>query len=1169
MPVIVKLLIAALFSIHQYIPDEDTRYKKYFSDVREADVEDVIPAAHEACKYMISVFAQAGVETVTGSSGGVLSSSIATLIADDETLNSGLDVLSSGDFAEKFKEHQINPEDVKTAIKNICSTKFSPLSFSPIQRKEVFDFIQSEIKVLSDVHLNSLGDFNYFGSANIFDRSGEQIGTLDAVPRAWVPYEKLSTHLSLALLATEDEDFFKHRGVDSKAIARIVKQMMSGDDATGGSTVTMQLLKNMYFLNGPASQYLELNTGTFAMVLRKVREWYWAWPFEKEHAKVMGDLDAKKYVLEMYFNLVDFGTRIQGIEQASFVYFGKKASDLDLADAAYITALLKAPSRYPNPDNYVEYTLPRRNDYILTRAEKICLENSSEKVLSTYTEALKKTYQRICTDGKKKIDSEYVDIEKAKPLPLWVRPVPAPTTASMALVKNQISQWINRNKLDPEKKPKEISIQTTIDKKLQDLVFQIVNKRIDGYDSDRIPNVGSINPANDDTGRQAVFRDTDINLRLSSKISTILNKNTDQTKKYFYSVKFRPKNEITSQTLNFALIAQYLAENAVAQEQLSGILENVANGLKDKSKKMGEIYLVEFQGLEFNVLSIEDFVNDKLKISVEEKKSFLDLVQRIQIRDDIIKSSLERMYRNRPRSYMSVGVIGESGHLIDSSLKQVSLLEAHKARAERFKFGDFFWLSPQNIDSGTGPYKLDKAKLQASVMVMDSNTGEVLANYGGYDPLASSFNRSTTGLRQAGSTLKPWIYYLALNKGFNPQDTLNNKSIAFEVPGTNQIYRPGNYSSTYNGPVSFLFSLTQSLNIGTYSLIQNPTWGPDWQQNLDELKAFLIEIELYSNFNQGIPIMLGSQELTLEKLASSFSFFANGTHIVKPQYIKYVTDYKGNKLFNIEPQFVTVPNYRAGTIFQIQTLLAEIANSGTAARMNAFVRELSGGKYKQTCYNDVIGSNRQSCFGGKTGTSNDFKDAWFIGFSKNFVIGVWVGYDDPTSIGGSATGGALALPVFQDIITEGQDLLPPIEPFIENSKMPRNLEKRLVNARYGCNQSSTKDAVLIFTEIGSRQGNCSSSAVARDNRSTTKVSTTRQSSQSTNSQTPRAEQPAQQTRRSALNSCSCVAKRNGQTSLDVVFDGVEYPDFVVYSSEAACNSQKGTIVSQQGRKVCP
>ena len=535
MIVAVKLIIAAFISVHQYIPGEDTRYTKYYSDVRNITEDDVFPAAHESCKYLISVFAEETLKKTLDIQRGSQSSQE---LAKDMTTRSGLsdflEIIIEGEYGEKFKEHDIDPLEIKKNIIAICSNDFSPLSFTPQQRKEVLEFVDSEIKVLSDVHLNSLGDFNYFGSGQIFDRTGETVGSLDAVPRTWAPYHNISKNLTLALLATEDDSYFEHKGVDSKAIARIAAKMMEGGNAAGGSTITMQLLKNMYFLNGPASQYELLNTSSsFSTLLRKVREWYWAWPFEKSHVDRLGPIQAKEYILELYFNLVDLGPRIQGVEQASYVYFGRPSENLELAEASFITTLLKAPSRYSSEDNYVEYTEPRRNDYILSRILEIC--NTFSKSRDTGAE-LKSLYQSMCSHDGKVMDQAFIEEQKKRTLPSWTRVTSSPVAEHMTMMKDQVQSWIKDHKFNPASMPKEIEIQTTINQDLQKVVFESVRKKLDEYDGDRGA-LTNVRPAYDDTSRIASFKDLDVDpgqVRVMKEIIDLLPK---EEKQYLFSFK--------------------------------------------------------------------------------------------------------------------------------------------------------------------------------------------------------------------------------------------------------------------------------------------------------------------------------------------------------------------------------------------------------------------------------------------------------------------------------------------------------------------------------------------------------------------------------------------------------------------------------------------------------
>lgn len=1173
MDILVKLFVSALFSLHQYLPDDENNYKKYFNDVRQATQDDVFPAAHESCRYLIKVLSKEGLDKLTGMGGNkALTKLISDAIGNDETLEQILEILKTDKFLNKFKEKNIDPSALSSMIINVCSSSFSNLKFRPNERQEIYDFIQSEINILTPVHLNSLGDYNYYGSVNLFSRSGEMIGTIDAVPRAWVPYEQMSRTLTLALLSTEDAEFFEHKGVDSSAIARMMSELMGGaDDVTGGSTVTMQLLKNLYFLNGPISNtYPELNSGSFSTLLRKVREWYWAWPFEKEHAEVLGDLTAKRYILEMYFNLVDFGPRIQGVQQASYVYFDKSASELNLAQAAFITTLLKSPSRYSNPDNYVLRTEPRRNNTILNAAGRICSEvpTSTSEARSKYKSfELADLYVNMCTLDGKRIGPEDIELAKKEPMPKWNRPQTIAVEPSMILLRKQVSDWLNKYNFDPEKKPKEISVQTTIDQNLQNIVFDVVREKLDEYDNnkdraDLDRQNDRVEPARDDTSLTAMFEISDIGLDVMSVLRSHVDKKSSSEVRYLFSIKYRPANQISSQTLDFIEASTFLMSLDKSESEIIQINDEIENELVKRSKALGEVYIIEIKRDQKRILSFEEFISESKDLDQEQKSNQIFQFQPTAIRNKIIQNSLDRMYRARPRSNMTVGVLNEDRKLVNRDLELITLAQQdiNYIAKKRYSFGDFFWLRKDSQSSGD-IYYLETPKLQAAVVVMDTNTGEVLANFGSYDPSLSSYNRSRDGGRQAGSTLKPWIYFYALNKGYNPQDIIDNRygknGVHFKEPGKSRIYYPKNYDSNLNGFISFFQSLINSQNIGTYNLIQNSTWGPDWIQNLNELQMFLQTIGIYDDSKYELTSILGTKSTSLERLTSSFSFFANGKHIVQPQYIKNITDYKGEVLYHLQTVKKDVPIIKNEAVFQIQTMMAETANRGTAEKINKWTKELFDGKYSQSCYNGVIGEGKQTCFAGKTGTSNDANDVWFIGFSKNFVIGTWIGYEHSLSIGSQSTGGGLAIPIFQSIIEKAEAFLPKIEPIITPEAVPRNLERRIVYGLKACPYGSG-ESFVIYSDFNSRSSNCVSGNPGTINSAGSRANTNGQNNSRV--QDPTALYPN--------NSCTCLFNPGGYFAVDIFYNNKLYPAKGVYNSKEECEAQKGRIRSTTGIYLC-
>lgn len=1148
---VAKLIISALVSVHQYIPNDDPKYDKYFNDVREINEENILPAAHQSCRYLISVFVTAGLDSTLGgdNQNSALSNTLINLLGGDQTFNWAMSLFDDPKYKSQLDKYQINADELKSVVSTLCQEEYKPFVFTALQRKEIVDFIKSEIHVLTDSQIQSLGSYKYFGSTDLLDRHGLQIGTIDAIPRVWVPYHKIPKSLILALLVTEDDDFFTHRGVDTKAIARIVKQILSDSQATGGSTITMQLLKNLFFKDSKASeQYANLNQGHPSTILRKVREWYWAWPFEDANTIVAGDLSAKEYILEMYFNLMDFGPRIQGIGQAAYTYFNKDAQDLTIAESAFITTLLKAPSRYSNPNNYVEYTYPRRNNYVLGRMKSLSLISEAE-----YQEAVKAD------------------------LPVWSAPTSIAVNNPSIYIRDHAREWLQSQDFEKFPQAKEIVVESTVDKDLQQIVYDVVKENLDKHDEVR-NKLNAVGPARDDRGRTARFREEDFSYAYTSrlqKLDALLKKAGDSE---FLLTVYLGKSE--KQRLFY-----YQSQDLLNPERK--LNKKIDNLLKSLGSYPGEVILVRSISDKVDTvksLSPSEFSDSGKLTSAETPSDIVSQIQQLLLELEeqvpaLYRNALNRMEWAKPRADMvpAIYIQKESG-LVHKEGFVLKLTEAHqrhfanKVRSNEFEDGHIFWLKDKDgpvveeeiaveeddddsinlLEAETKPatvaknprsviYELDTPKLQAAVLIMNSQNGEVLANFGGYDPSTSSFDRSRFARRQAGSTLKPWVYFYALNKGFNPQNVLNNRSISFQID-KNKFYRPKNYSGGVGADLSVAKALSQSQNIAALSLVQHPIWGPDWQQNLNELRDFLKVVDIYEDPIDSPTIILGAQELSVAKLVSSFTFFSNGKYIARPQYFKYLTDRRGYVFHKGEPEIIEVPTAKPNSIFQMQSLMIETANSGTAASLRNFVANLNKKKYQSICFNDLLGSSKQSCFGGKTGTSNDSRDTWFIGFSKNFVIGVWVGYDYPRPLGGSATGGSIALPIFRGIVEKGEEHLPTIEPIIDLNAVPPGLERRTVYGNTACPSGEPKDAYIIFSDRSSSQNSCSTYR-------------------------PR-----------TLAQCTCrkvfYANNDDDYHLDISYLGQDHRSFMVFETEGSendrreCENALRNVKNSEGQYVC-
>ena len=304
-----------------------------------------------------------------------------------------------------------------------------------------------------------------------------------------------------------------------------------------------------------------------------------------------------------------------------------------------------------------------------------------------------------------------------------------------------------------------------------------------------------------------------------------------------------------------------------------------------------------------------------------------------------------------------------------------------------FSRGDVDVFKIDEVKGGTVHATLDQTPVvQGALLAIDNATGEIKAMVGGYNYNTSQFNRAVQAYRQVGSSFKVYVYAQALLDGIGPFDTILDTPVTF--PSPTGLWAPHNYDGKFEGSMTLLHALAESKNVPAVKLLAKV--GID---NVIKLcRRFGIESRLVPN----LPLALGASDLTLLEHASAFSTFPDdGVHI-EPREILRVTDYNGRVIDEFPPQVTDV--LPAG-IARIETsMLREVFNSGTAVRDKGLAQ-----KYD---------------LAGKTGTTNDFTDAWFIGFSPSVTAGVWVGFDDHHPLGHGEEGSHVALPIWSDFMAQ-------------------------------------------------------------------------------------------------------------------------------------------------------
>ena len=267
---------------------------------------------------------------------------------------------------------------------------------------------------------------------------------------------------------------------------------------------------------------------------------------------------------------------------------------------------------------------------------------------------------------------------------------------------------------------------------------------------------------------------------------------------------------------------------------------------------------------------------------------------------------------------------------------------------------------------------------QGALIAIDNATGGIKAMVGGRDFEESKFNRATQALRQVGSSFKPYVYTAAIDQGARPDDTILDAPVTFET--ASGPYVPHNYDEKFEGTITLRRALAQSRNIPALKLAS--TIG------IRTVIDYAHRFGITSNLPAYLPVALGAAEVTLFEQTSAFSVFPNDGVRVSPHYITKVTDYEGRVL---EEDYPDVRDVIAARTARIMTsMLREVVLHGTG----------------------IAAASLKLPLGGKTGTTNDFTDAWFVGFSPSMTAGVWIGYDEKKSLGPKETGAHAALPIW-------------------------------------------------------------------------------------------------------------------------------------------------------------
>ena len=336
-------------------------------------------------------------------------------------------------------------------------------------------------------------------------------------------------------------------------------------------------------------------------------------------------------------------------------------------------------------------------------------------------------------------------------------------------------------------------------------------------------------------------------------------------------------------------------------------------------------------------------------------------------------------------------------------------------------------------------------KVNGAIVVMDPYTGRVLALSGGFSFKNSEFNRATQALRQPGSAFKPFVYALALENGYTPATLILDAPIVFDQGEDLKLWKPENYGKKFYGPSTLRTGVEKSRNLMTVRIAQNI--------GIKRIADFAEQLNIYTSPEELLSLSLGSNETTLLKLTSAYCVFVNGGKLINPKFIDRIQDSEGNTIFNSEKRECDgcdQISYSSKKIPKIKNNFKQIMSRETAYQMTSILE----GTVKRGTAKGLRDLNLD--LGGKTGTTNNNTDTWFIGFSSNFVIGVYVGYDEPSSLGKFETGARTALPIFKDFV-KNTVKKENARPF----KIPQGIKMLVVNSETGKRASYNDESIII------------------------------------------------------------------------------------------------------------
>lgn len=839
---------------------------------------------------------------------------------------------------------------MKKLIINIFSSLFALGVFGVIALAVIFGYYSTTLPKVS-----GLADFNPPIPSQIISGDGEVLLETGTERREIVEIQNVPQKIISAFLAAEDANFFNHNGVDYFGIIRAtMANLKAGRVVQGGSTITQQVAKQLYLTRERS-------------ITRKIKDMLLARKLEEKFTK--------DEILFLYLNQVYLGGGYYGVKAAFRGYFNKDLEEATYAEAALIAGLLVAPGKYSPYVNPI--FAKKRQNYVL---------------------------ERLYQNGI--ITKEQFDIASKEAIKLRIRSLPP-------LKGGHFTDWVRQRVVEKVGKEEFLKngfrVVTTLNYKLQKIAEDQVNKGVREIDK-----------------RQG-FKGPLRSIEEKKIINFLSGQRADFYKDASLYFTLFPNGKVQyEQEFNQDSFDQILAYNKLNKRKVEG--QNLyPDNNKDFNDPLND-YLKE--GSYYTALvTFVDNSQDTVFISLGGVNGFIPQSEFKWARERVIQED-----RNFIPLITNPGKILKRGDLVRVRiLSKKSSPYYHLPKYFKERIQDKKEFIKELKSQSFYRFSLEqKPDAEGALVAIDNTTGEILALVGGADFSKSQFNRAIQSLRQPGSSFKPFIFASSLERGFSPSSILLDSPESLGGADESLNWKPRNYDGKFKGPMTLRQALEVSRNVPTIRLASSV--------GVENILEFTNRIGLDAQIAPDLSLSLGSFGVTLLNLTSSYAIFPNGGKKVEPSSIVSVTD-RFEKEYEIETDEKddviasdtneveeSEKTRKFKESFDGDEDQVAFKKEDDEKDFNEFIDNLKDGQVydkrlaflmtnllKGVIQNGTGKSARgiSSFIGGKTGTTNNYVDAWFMGFSQKISLGVWTGFDENQTLGWGETGAKSALPIWK------------------------------------------------------------------------------------------------------------------------------------------------------------